>query len=43
MIVPLFKFKEEGECEGKVIGRLMRTDNTLKSVEKLKNHGMSMG
>lgn len=37
---PLYRFVEEGEREGKIVGRLMPTGNTLKNTEKLRAAGL---
>lgn len=37
---PLFRFEEDGEEDGKVIGELRRTKNKLKSTDKLKRAGI---
>lgn len=40
VVVPLYKFKEEGEdFRGKIIGKLRKTDHGLKSINKLKIAG----
>ncbi|MCQ2495794.1 MAG: CpaF family protein [Lachnospiraceae bacterium] len=40
LLNPLFRFVEEGEVDGKVIGTLKRTENELKYREKLASAGL---
>ena len=39
-LVPLFEFKEEGEKDGKVIGRLVKSEYQLSRKEKLLRYGL---
>ena len=39
---PLFSFEEEDEKNGKVIGKLKRTNNKLKSTDKLQRAGIGL-
>ncbi|MBR6322108.1 MAG: CpaF family protein [Lachnospiraceae bacterium] len=39
VLAPLYLFREEGEKDGKIIGRLFRTDETLENRAKLEKHG----
>ncbi|MNI79863.1 hypothetical protein D3C73_1363490 [compost metagenome] len=39
---PLFIFQEDGEQDGKIIGRLKRTGNELMYTDKLKMAGMGL-
>ena len=41
-IFPLFSFVEEGEENGKIKGRLRRTENILRSTDKCRKAGVEL-